>query len=350
MADSTQQAAQAQRTYRAVCFDLDGTLLPMDTEEFLNNYYAALARFMISEGVEGTSFKEALNAGIRAMCHHKDSRLNSSVYWDEFYRQIDELAKGSEDKSQVEWLGLFTRFYETIFGQVGGQVVPDANMVEAVAVLREKGYPLALLTMPLFPLRAVEWRLQWAGIPKESFGRITTYENSTAVKPRLQYYAENLAALGCAGQDVLMVGNNTVEDVVFGQLGAHVYLVTDHLLDPVGFDLSQVEHGTTAQFLQLVRQLPPCENPVREIHAQPVEAAQAKRAYDENLVATEEQLARAHEHEKASHGLTDKAGEAAQAAAASVAAAAGRGAAAGEAVAAGAAVTAEGAAAAAGEN
>ena len=61
------------------------------------------------------------------------------------------------------------------------------------------------------------------------------------MKPKLAYYAENVAACGLAGEDVLMVGNNTVEDLAIRGLGADAFLVTDHLLDPdEGFDLASV--------------------------------------------------------------------------------------------------------------
>ena len=63
------------------------------------------------------------------------------------------------------------------------------------------------------------------------------------MKPRPLYYAENLAAAGVDGADVLMVGNNTVEDLSFMHLGADGYLVTDWLLDPAGFDLASGRRG-----------------------------------------------------------------------------------------------------------
>ena len=38
---------------RAVCFDLDGTLLPLDIDEFCKYYFGMLAKKMTAHGYEG---------------------------------------------------------------------------------------------------------------------------------------------------------------------------------------------------------------------------------------------------------------------------------------------------------
>ena len=57
-----------------------------------------------------------------------------------------------------------------------------------------------------------------------------------------------------------MVGNNTREDLSAMQLGLDGYLVTDWLLNPDGFDIDSVKHGSMADFLKFVEGLPKCEN------------------------------------------------------------------------------------------
>ena len=42
--------ADEPRAYRAIFFDLDGTLLPMDLDEFLNAYFARLIGFAADDG------------------------------------------------------------------------------------------------------------------------------------------------------------------------------------------------------------------------------------------------------------------------------------------------------------
>ena len=56
-----------------------------------------------------------------------------------------------------------------------------------------------------------------------------------------------------------MVGNNTKEDLAALDLGVDGFLVTDCLLDPIGFDVESVKHGSLAEFLSFVENLPECE-------------------------------------------------------------------------------------------
>ena len=245
------------RRYRAVCFDLDGTLLPMDLDEFLNSYFKALAPCVVRHGVSPDDYQAGLMGGIRAMMKHDDDRSNFEVFWEVFFEHVEREA--------ADWAAVFTDFYEHDFGLLGAGMPANPAAARAVSALAAKGYPLALTTMPLFPLRAVQWRVEWAGIDPAVFARITTYENSASVKPKPAYYAENLAALGVRGADVLMVGNNTVEDLSFMQLGADAFLVTDCLIDPVDYDLETVRHGSLEDFANWVEALPVCEDPAKGI-------------------------------------------------------------------------------------
>lgn len=250
----------SERDYRAVCFDLDGTLLPMDIKEFLGAYFKRIGAFAGAQGLDAERFIGALNKGVEAMLANSEGRTNEAVFWEVFAEEY-----GAEDLAAMDVRAVCDDFYENDFGRIGDDVAPNPHVARAVDALKAKGYPLVLTTMPLFPRRAVEHRLEWAGLDPASFDRLTTYENSTSTKPHLAYYSENLDAMGLSGEDVLMVGNNTVEDLAFMQLGADAFLVTDWLLDPVGFDLDTVKHGTFEQFADWAEALPDCKNPARDI-------------------------------------------------------------------------------------
>ncbi|WP_206215624.1 HAD family hydrolase, partial [Adlercreutzia sp. ZJ305] len=278
---SDRSARPAPRAYRAVFFDLDGTLLPMDIDPFLKAYFAGIVRYMAARGFDAPAFQEGLGRGTRAMMSHAADEVNADAFWGEFFKHVDEQA--------ADWHAICDEYYATEFGSLGADVRPSEPMVRAVHALGEKGYPLLLTTMPLFPPRAVAWRLAWAGLSPDLFARITAYDNSTAIKPQLAYYAENLAACGVAGADVLMVGNNTVEDAVITKLGADIFLVTDHLLDPVpgGFDLSIVKHGTAEQFAAWVDALPVCANPIGGVDGGVIPAAAREAVLAANAVGEE---------------------------------------------------------------
>ena len=259
--NETDIIAPASHPYRAVCFDLDGTLLPMDLDAFLSSYYQALGKFAAERGFNSAAVLRGVDAGVRAMLAHDDGTTNHAAFWTAFRNAVD----GETGDTDTDWEGIFNQFYEEDFGKLGASTVPNPAADSAVATLLAKGYPLVLTTMPLFPPRAVEWRLRWAGVDSAAFRRMTVYTNSTSVKPKLAYYQENLDALGLAGEEVLMVGNNTVEDLAFMQLGADGVLVTDCLLNPNEMDVNEVRHGTLEQFAQWVETLPTCKNPATSI-------------------------------------------------------------------------------------
>ncbi len=268
------------RSYRAVCFDLDGTLLPMDIDEFMAKYFAGIAAFMTANGQDGERFMAALKAGTKAMATHADDALNSDAFWRTFFEVY-----GVADLSQQERLQqLSTRYYDEAFPHIGDGFQGDPTAARVIAKLAAKGYPLVLTTMPMFPRAAVEHRLEWAGVDPAAFARITHYGNSKSVKPKQTYYAENLAAMGVAGDEVLMVGNNTMEDLSFLDLGADAYLVTDWLLDPVGFDLDTVRHGSMADLEAWVDGLPACADPAASISDAPVAQQAMQQALAANAV------------------------------------------------------------------
>lgn len=299
-------SVNSNREYRAICFDLDGTLLPMDIDEFLSAYFKGIAAFVASKGLDSKMFMKAFDVGIKAMAQDHLGITNHDMFWEAFAEVYPESADRAKDVA--------TEFYDTDFAHIGDGVIPNPAARRAIDVLVKKGYPLLLTTMPMFPRRAVEQRLKWAGIDPDVFQRITSYENSCSIKPRQSYYAENIAALNAlddangdmvgntngdavdnvngdafdnangavCGKDILMVGNNTMEDLSFCDLGADAYLVTDWMLDPIGFDLSRVKHGTMENFEKWVQGLDECSNPATQIEPGYISNEATQCALDEN--------------------------------------------------------------------
>ncbi len=264
------------KTYRAVCFDLDGTLLPMDLELFMERYFGSIYAFAAEHGLDAKTFMTGLKAGTKAMATSDEGVTNADAFWNTMLEFV-----GGEEES---WTKLLEEFYAGVFTTVGEGIVADPAAARAVRTLREKGYTLALTTMPMFPPIAVAERLRWANIDAADFARLTTYDNSKSAKPRQTYYAENLAALGVRGEDVLMVGNNTVEDLSFMDLGADAYLITDNLIDPIGYDLDSIKHGSMAEFAAWVETLPACQSPAVNVNAGVVATEDMERAFAENAV------------------------------------------------------------------
>lgn len=239
-----------QAPYKTIFFDLDGTLLPIDMEAFLREYFARLGVFAGEHGYDSELILNAVNKGVSSMIK-PEGTMNDVRFWETF----EQLSGVSREEMEP----LLLEFYRTSFDEIGASVTPDPHAAEVVKVLKDKGYQLFLTTMPLFPRVAVEARLRWAGIDDASvFDRITTYDNSHATKPFVQYYEENIMLANGAGDEILMVGNNTQEDLACCKLGADAFLVTDWLLDPINFDYRDMKHGSLAELLAFVKTLPEC--------------------------------------------------------------------------------------------
>ena len=54
----------------------------------------------------------------------------------------------------------------------------------------------------------------------------------------------------------MMVGNNPLEDMVAGQLGLALFLVTGHLENPKNLDISAYPQGDFPALLRLAQSLP----------------------------------------------------------------------------------------------
>lgn len=238
----------ADARYETIFFDLDGTLLPIDMDTFLASYFGSLKQFVSERGYDADAILHAVKAGVKSMTD-ADERLNEVRFWDTFEQLTGEKRQTFDP--------LLMEYYATAFDDLGSTIAPNPCAAQVIEVLRAKGYQLFLTTMPLFPRIAVEARLRWAGIADPNvFDRITTYDNSHSVKPYHAYFQENIALADGEADQILMVGNNTREDLACCDLGADAFLVTDWLLDPIGFDYSAMKHGSLEDLLEFVKTLP----------------------------------------------------------------------------------------------
>ena len=65
-------------------FDLDGTLLPMDLEDFTNTYFSLLAKKAAPYGYEPKALVAAVWKGTKAMIMNDGSRPNDQRFWEVF--------------------------------------------------------------------------------------------------------------------------------------------------------------------------------------------------------------------------------------------------------------------------
>ncbi|MBR1856403.1 MAG: HAD family hydrolase [Oribacterium sp.] len=221
---------------KMVLFDLDGTLLPMDMEEFTGGYFKLLASKAAPRGYDFQSIVKAIWHGVMAMVKNDGSCKNEDAFWKDFASIF------GEDKA-VEDRPLFDEFYANEFKDAKIFCGYNREAAETVRWIKNRGFRIALATNPLFPSVATETRIHWAGLEPDEFEFFTTYENSNYCKPNLGYYREVLEKAGLNGEDCLMVGNDVSEDMIAAELGMKVFLLTDCMINKENKDINQYPHG-----------------------------------------------------------------------------------------------------------
>ena len=227
-----------------ILFDLDGTLLPMDQEKFVNVYFKMLAAKLVPYGYEPQQLINAILAGIEAMIKNDGSQLNEDAFWKRFVDIYGD--KVLADKP------VFEDFYKNEFQDARLFCGFNPKAAETVRLLKDKGYRVVLATNPLFPSIATESRIRWAGLEPSEFDLYTTYENTSYCKPNLDYYRDILKRINCRPEECLMVGNDVGEDMVVEALGMQAFLLTDCLINTQKKDITAYPHGSFEQLLSML--------------------------------------------------------------------------------------------------
>lgn len=232
---------------KAVLFDLDGTLLPMDQDLHLKTYFKHLSAYMIPHGYEPHEFIDNMMKSTYLMLKNDGSRTNEEVFWTSFESIYGEKVK--EDRFIVD------SFYKNAYDPVSKVCGFNPEAAKTVRLLREKGYVVVLATSPLFPRVAVEGRLKWAGLDCSDFDFITTYENSHWTKPAAGYYREICRELSLAPEECLMVGNDVSDDMPAADTGMEVFLLTDCLINSKNADISKYPQGSFDELSEFINSI-----------------------------------------------------------------------------------------------
>lgn len=230
--------------YKGVFFDLDGTLLPVDLDELLNQYFKALT-IKVAPFVEPKFFMKALMESTGKMLYNDGSKTNEEAFMESFFKMVDQ------DPQQLR--PIFDEFYRNEYRTLGQGIKPIPEARKAVELADAGGAQVILATNPVFPRAAVDARLEWAGLASYPFRHITSYENSRYCKPNPHYYGEVLEKTGLKGEDCLMVGNDSKEDLVAAELGFDTFLLEDWLIDR-GSPYKPTYKGKWADLLEVLGQ------------------------------------------------------------------------------------------------
>lgn len=232
---------------KAVLFDLDGTLLPMNQDVFIKAYLKGLAAKLAPHGYDPNKLVSGIWAGTGAMVNNNGDMTNEEVFWDVFSGLFGDDVRRDEP--------VFVDFYRNEFQAVERVCGFHPGAAEIITHIKAKGLRVALATNPLFPAIATESRARWAGLEPSDFELITTYENSRHSKPNPDYYRDILAMMGLEPEECVMVGNDVSEDMMAETLGMQVFLLTDCLINKEDEDLSRYPRGSFAELRTFIDSL-----------------------------------------------------------------------------------------------
>lgn len=212
--------------YKAILFDMDGTLLPMNVKEFTNYYFKMFYKKLAKYNIELQSFIDAMWKGVAAMTKNDGSKTNEDVFWDCF-ESITGLKK--------EVVGdTCESFYMNEFHAAKAATKENPLALKAVQIARSKADKVVLATNPLFPMVGQISRMSWVGLKPEDFDLVTSYESDSTCKPNPDYFLSVCKRIDVDPKDCLMIGNDCHEDMYAARLaGLDTYLVEDCLIEDI---------------------------------------------------------------------------------------------------------------------
>ncbi len=216
--------------------DLDDTLLNTNMREFIPAYFQALTA-RLQQWVQPDMILPALMSSTQLMLAHDDPSLTLQQVFDrDFYPKLG-IAK-ADVQAAIE------DFYDNTFPKLRSVTSQRPGARELVEWALGQGYRVAIATDPIFPRKATEERLRWAGLDPAQFDLISSYETFHFTKSHPAYYAELLGRLGWPDGPILMVGNDLDRDLACAQeLGLPTYQVDGKPLA----SFNEVEPGRAAR-------------------------------------------------------------------------------------------------------
>ncbi|MDE7161725.1 MAG: hypothetical protein K2N65_03085, partial [Anaeroplasmataceae bacterium] len=114
--------------FKAILFDMDGTLLPMDIDVFTQAYFKGIAEYMSSYGYEPKELIHGIWKGTAAMVKNDGKESNEDVFWKVFSAVLE--------KDATKDIPLFTRFYVEKFDEIQSSCGYTSKALQLIEVLK----------------------------------------------------------------------------------------------------------------------------------------------------------------------------------------------------------------------
>lgn len=206
-----------------ILFDLDGTLLNIDIDEFMKVYMKLLYP-RVANMLTIKEFHGFMHESIMAAINSNDEKTTNEEVFMETFKTLSGKDVNKIYKNMME-------FYSDEYGKIEGMYSRSKYMVKSVDILKRKGYDLVVATNPLFPHIAAAKRVEWAGFNPNDFRLITSIEKMKYCKPNINYYLQILNIISKNPDECLMVGNDVQEDLVASKVGISTYLVNNNIIN-----------------------------------------------------------------------------------------------------------------------
>ena len=209
---------------KAIFFDLDGTLLPLNEDEFMKIYFGLLCGKMVNYGYNPEELTSVIWNGTTLMYKNDGSKTNEEAFWNYFKEHYgDEKYK---DKIYLD------EFYLNEFKKTQDACGDNLEALEIIDFCKKNKLKIILSTNPIFPKEATMCRMSYIGLKESDFEFVTTYENSSYCKPNPKYFMWLLDKYDLKPEEVIVFGNNTYEDGECAlSCGMKCYMVGDYVIN-----------------------------------------------------------------------------------------------------------------------
>ncbi|MFW9906860.1 MAG: HAD family hydrolase [Candidatus Thorarchaeota archaeon] len=198
-------------------FDIDNTLLLFDDHEFMQLYVTLIHKYFRTEEPNLEKFMSIFLTSTNKMTNKNQSNLDNLTKF-----RIDFESRIGLSKSEI--ITRFQQFYRTDFIEVC-QIMKTHPIARELLKLASNHFHLVAATNPLFPFIANETRFSQTGLDTFPWLEITSAEDYHFAKPHIEYYEELLEKINKKPSECMIIGDDSINDMVAGKLGIKTFLV-----------------------------------------------------------------------------------------------------------------------------